>query len=282
MERDQKRFNTPWKFAVLAIFLIVGVASEFVPGSGVHARLDAREGIGSASFTASRKFRYGDISAPQLANLNWALRLLPGGELQQRYGERPRIRDVVLGEIMRVADAERVIANAVLAKLSTMDPKAVQASEEKYKSDLEERKKKLNAVKDYWPVITNVKREQTPWGYMLVSYKLKLPQGKKFEFLPCALEYGDNFEPNRGKLEFDCLFMPMRDGVYLARLPDPAGSDLSDVTLKISVDYSRALMDIGADKYVVMDMVTPSIPETATLLDAYSKMKSILDNKAYF
>lgn len=283
MEQEKDRLSFCWKLFTLAVLLIIGVASKLLPGSGVHARLDASEGTKSAAFEASRQFRYGEISEPQLVNLKWALRQLPGDELRQRYGDRPVIRNVVLGEIMRAADAQLAIANSASAKLATMDPAVVKASVAKSKADSEERKRKLSTLTDYWPVITNIEREPAPWGaFMLVSYKIKLPEGTKLSFLPCALEYGDDFEPKRGKFEFDCLFMPMRNGNYQVRLPDPIGSDLADVKIDIYADYSRATVDERSDAFAVIDEVQPSIPETEMLTQAYSRMKSILDNKAYF
>jgi hypothetical protein len=265
------------------VLLSVGVVSHFAPGSGVHARLDASKGTKSAAFEASRQFRYGELSDPQLASLNWAVRRLPGDELQRRYGNHPTIRNVALGEIMRAADEQFAIANSALAKLAMMDPVAVKASENKYKVDLEERKKKLAAMTQYWPVITNVVREPAPWGYfMLVNYNIKLPEGMKLSFLPCALDYGDNFEPKRGKFEFDCLFMPMRNGEYQIRLPDPTGSKLSEVTLDISADYSRATVEKRTEEFAMINEVQSMIPETETVAKAYIKMKSILDSKAYF
>ncbi|MDR7142213.1 hypothetical protein [Rhizobium sp. BE258] len=283
MEQEKDRLSFCWKLFTLAVLLIIGVASKLLPGSGVHARLDASEGTKSAAFEVSRQFRYGEISEPQLAKLKWALRQLPGDELQHRYGDHPSIRTVVLGEIMRAADAQLMVANSTLAKLDKMDSAAVKASAEKYKADIEERKNKLRSLIKYWPVITNVVREPAPWGnFMLVSYEMNLPEGMKLSFLPCALEYGDDFEPKRGKFEFDCLFMPVRNGNYQIRLPDPIGSDLADVKLDISADYSRATVEERSDTFALIDKVQPLIPETETLVQAYSRMKSILDDKAYF
>lgn len=283
MGHDRDGFNSYWKLFALAFFLAVGVIAHFVPGSGVYARLDVSKGRNSAAFEASRQFGYGELSSPQLASLNWALRRLPGEELQRRYGNHPTVRTVALGEIMRAADEQFAIANAILAKFAKMDPAAVKASDEKYKADILARKKKLSAMTEYWPVITNVVREPAPWGYfMLVSYKLNLPEGMKLRFLPCALDYGDNFEPKRGKYEFDCLFAPMRNGEYEIRLPDPIGSELSAVTLDMSGDYTRATVEGKNGEITFIDDVKADIPELADLAKAYNKMKSTLDNKAYF
>lgn len=283
MKQDKDRLSKHWKLSTLVILLVIGVASQLLPGSGVHMRLDASAGRKSAASEASRQFRYGSLSEPQIANLNWALRQLPGDELQRRYGDHPSIRNVALGEIMRAADAQFSVANTALAKLSAMDPAAVKASEDKYKTDLEERKRKLGALTEYWPVITNVVREPTAWSdFLLVSYRIKQPEGMTLSFLPCTLNYGDNFQPKRGKFEFDCLFKPIRNGEYQVRLPGSVGSELSDVKPDISADYSRATVEVRSGTFALIDKVQPEIPETETFIQAYIKMKAILDNKAYF
>lgn len=283
MAHDSDGFNSYWKLIALAFLIAVGVIAHSVPGSGVYARLDVSKGRDSTAFEASRQFGYGELSGPQLASLNWALRRLPGEELQRRYGNHPTVRTVALGEIMRAADEQFAIANSALARLAKMDPATVKASEEKYKADILARKQKLSAMTEYWPVITNVVREPAPWGYfMLVSYKLNLPEGMKLRFLPCALDYGDNFEPKRGKFEFDCLFTPMRNGEYQIRLPDPIGSELSAVKLDISGDYTRATVEGKNGEITLIDRAKPDIPELAELAEAYNRMKSSLDNKSYF
>jgi hypothetical protein len=104
-----------WKLCVLVIFSVVGIASQFISGEGVQARLDASDGAGSDNFRASMVFNFQELSDPQLANLNWALQQLHGDELQRRYGDRPTVREVVLGELMRAADPLHKASHSSLA-----------------------------------------------------------------------------------------------------------------------------------------------------------------------
>lgn len=283
MTQASDRLGTNLNLLTLGVLVAIGVVSQFISGVGVHMRLDAKAGAKGAAAVALTQLRYGELSAVQLANFEWAMRQLPGDELQQRYGDHPTIRKVTLGEIMRAADAQFSIAKAALAKLATMDPVAVESSDKKYQADLNERARRLDARTEYSPVVTGISREpQALSNYLLVSYTMKVPEGLAMKFLPCTLDFGEQIYPNQRKVEFDCFFPPLKDGKYGVRVLAPTGADLSDLKPEITAEYSRAIIQVRSDSFALIDEVKPEIPETLIINQAYKVMKTVLDNKAYF
>jgi hypothetical protein len=283
MRRARDRLNTNLKLCVLGVLCAIGVFSQFTSGSGVHRRVDATAGARGAAVDVADQVRYGELSDLQLANFDWALRQLPGDELQRRYGDHPTIRNVVLGEIMRAADAQLSIAKVALAKLATMDPVAVKASDERYKFDLNERKRTLNALSERSPIVTNISPEPPPLNdFLLVRYTIKLQDGVAIKFLPCTLDFVDRIPSKSRRLEFDCLSMAMKDGEYSVRVPARNRSEIIDSKPAIFADYSRAIVEVQRNVFELIDEVKPEIPETRIVTQAYTTMKAILDNKAYF
>jgi|GEM_PF-1913494 len=282
MEQNHDRLRLYWTFVVAGLLMLVGVASAVLPGAGLQATLNVADGFDSRGFTLSRDAAMNEITERQGIILQWALGRLDEQTFKSRYGTQPRVRTFMMGEIMRAADEERSKINVLRSKLTAIDPEMLEAARAERKTAQRKRAIAMRVFEEFGPTITRVERERAPWGWFLVlSYKLSLPEGLMLSFLPCKLEYGDGLIGKIDTYEFDCLFTAKRGEEYRIRLGDVVGSELSNLEFDFAADYSRAIVISRPKSLAFIDPVELSIPEIEELENAIKKMKSIIDEKSY-
>ncbi len=283
MDTAYNRANLRWKFTAFALILVLCLLSGFIPGNGVQARLDLTQGLRSQSFYASRTAAAALLTEPQRSVLAWATIRRDGEQAPPAYGARPTVRTFVMGEILRAADHDRDIMKQMQARLDAMDPKAVQASRDAFIAAQQKRKDGLKIFDAFAPRIMGLEKETVDGrNYAVVKYNLQLPEGLSLRFLPCALEFSDKDSVLKGKLEFDCLFMPSIGNAYRARVLLPEDFDIARLDVKLSVEFGRAIVEKRSDQFAAIDAVQESIPELRTLRETQRQMKDALDKKVYF
>lgn len=283
MECSNNRTNLRWKFSALAIIALLSLAAGWLPGNGVQVHLDLSQGLHSERFYASQIDASALLTDQQRSVLSWAIIKLNQEEAHDIYGNHPTVRTLVMGEIFRAADLQRNKLRELQQRLSAIDPKAVQASQDALVKAQQHRQDKLKELDSYAPKILGVEKEGiSNRSYALVRYHLQLPDDLVLTFLPCTLEYSYRNLIVKGNLEFDCLFMPAKDSVYRARILLPEDFDVAQLEMKLHVDFGRAIVESRADRFSAIDPIEESIPELAAQLRLQRDMKDALDRKVYF
>jgi hypothetical protein len=283
MENSHDRINLRWKFFAFGIIALLCLTLRLLPGNGVQARLDLSDGLRSERFYASRMDASALLTDQQRSVLAWAILKLDKEKAHDIYGKHPTVRTLVMGEILRTADLYRDNMREQEAKLGAMDPNAVQASRDAFVVRQQKRLDELKLFDTYAPTIVGVEKERiSDRSYAVVKYHLQLPDDLVLRFLPCALAYSDKDLILKGKLEFDCLFMPASGNEYRARILLPEDFDVARLQLKLSVEFGRAIVERRADRFAAIDPIEESIPELAAQRLMQKQMKDALDQKVYF
>lgn len=283
MENADSHSKLWWKFTAFVIIAILCLGSGLLPGNGVQARLDLSQGLRSESFYKSRMSAIALLTDQQRSVLSWAILKMDKDKALDVLGKHPTVRTFVMGEILRTADLYRDQMQSLQAKLAAMDPNAVQASRDAFAKAQENRREALKVFDAYAPSIIGVDKERiSDRSYAVVKYRLQLPDDLVLRFLPCALDYSDKDLILKGKLEFDCLFMPASGNEYRARILLPEDFDVARLQLKLNVEFGRAIVEKRADRFAAIDPIQESIPELAALRIMQKQMKDALDQKVYF
>lgn len=262
------RRQADWSFSVLLLLLLVWSCVTLLSGGGLQTRLDARSGIGGERFIADRDRALQGLSMAQINAFEWALRRLDNETLLARYGGSPTVREVIVGEIIRVVDEKNREISELESQLAIV--------REQVNDSEKQREEVLAALRPFSPTITSISHpDGVGDSQLLVRYRLTIPKNLELKSLPCHLVYRRYVMTRTEAVDFDCLAQPItRNGEYQVRIA--AG----ETVVSFEALYEDAKVVGRSSSEPLMDAVPYSLPALKALRDARRERQLALNRKA--
>jgi hypothetical protein len=292
LNKKPDQFN--WVVWVAGAFMVLWGVATILPGSGVQHRLDASHGLDEAHFAASLRQASSRMSPLQIEAFDWAMSGLDGASFVGRYGVSPTVRQVVVGEVARHVDAKR-------ARIAILEVKLKDKKHQVEKSELE-RRKMLEVLKTYAPVITRVgyaddlheknnARSRCKDGEcsanlddgdrLLVWYRLDTPPNIDLKILPCRVVYSVKNRMGAHFEDFNCLARERTPGgEFYAQLSRIKHADSAEVRVTLEAFYEEAQTQHPLKYWRGVNVFPELPPELVELRWAKTQMQLVLDYKS--
>ena len=257
---DENRLKTSSKIYASGYRLLLGIliflilwATKILPGIGVQRRVDISEGTTSPRFTASLQMAIPAMTFSQIEAYEWAVSGLTDSQLLARYGNSPVIRDVVIGEIFRRVDEQRLLMKAHTPNLGSKAGLNLEGMEEITVSvtgvEYQARMVDGSIVKDMCSkdgvCAGNIDGE---YG-MIVHYIISNPQQTVIRSLPCTVRYKLSEKMVARSKDFNCLAgREEKAGGYSVFLPVKSDWGSSGMSAAIKLNHREIKLKNEGDK----------------------------------
>ncbi len=184
---------------VFCLLVIIWGVTTMLPGEGVQSRLDASHGLDEVYFPVSLRKAMEKMTLVQAEAIEWAMMNIPNEEIfLARYGASPTIRQIIVGEVMRVVDEKRQQVAALESTFPDIEGKI------KFREASLSSLNKL--LQNYEPTITYIGYpEDGADGDLIVRYRFDKAVKVQLKELPCLLTYRVRYLVRQHQIAFNCL-----------------------------------------------------------------------------